>query len=543
MIGLLIKENEREIAREFFELWKTPWELYRPGRAYEVVISTIENETGIKTKLLLSLGHEKKVMDSGREHIPQTVKRNVILDYQKCELPIYGEALTFGISGYAKPVLLGRDGADVIGVQVPSADRKTIRIGINPFKEATTLLTEGQPAEYAHIPTVDMHISVLRDLIHGTGIPLTEIPPAPKGYDFVCCLSHDVDFIGIRYHFLDRTMLGFLYRALWGSLSDLISRRKTLAKVLQNWKAAFKLPAVYMGLAEDFWCDFDRFLEMEKGIGGTYLFLSRKNCPGEKRNGIASKIRGGKYTLADAQEKIQKLIEHGCEIGLHGIDAWINPESGLKEMDQLREVTNGAPLGVRMHWLYFDGGSPKILDDLGFLYDSTFGYNDAIGFRSGTTQPFRPLGVRNLLEIPMNVQDTALFYPDRMNLRECEALEKITRLITQAEKFGGVLTVNWHTRSLGPERLWGDFYQELLGILKSKNIWFATGRQVAEWFKKRRSVSFADIQREAVCNHPFPEKQEFSHLPELSLKSSGPRGVRTSPVEITNHPSCQGLFN
>ena len=41
-----------------------------------------------------------------------------------------------------------------------------------------------------------------------------------------------------------------------------------------------------------------------------------------------------------------------------------------------------------MHWLYFGDDSPKTLEAAGFDYDSTCGYNDAVGYRAGTSQVF-----------------------------------------------------------------------------------------------------------------------------------------------------------
>ena len=82
-----------------------------------------------------------------------------------------------------------------------------------------------------------------------------------------------------------------------------------------------------------------------------------------------------------------------------------------------------------MHWLYWKEASPKVLEDAGFTYDSTFGYNDAIGFRAGTTQPFCPLGAERLLELPLNIQDSAMFYSDRMMLSETEALNACREVI------------------------------------------------------------------------------------------------------------------
>ena len=146
--------------------------------------------------------------------------------------------------------------------------------------------------------------------------------------------------------------------------------------------------------------------------------------------------------------------------------------------------------GVRTAWLYFDQSSSRALEEAGFRYDSTHGYNDAVGFRSGTLQVFRPLGASQLLELPLVVMDSALFYPTRMGVSEAEALEACARLIDQAAAHGGVLTINWHTRSLQPERNWDAFYLELLALLKQRRVWFATASQATGWFSARRRIRF-----------------------------------------------------
>ena len=43
------------MVEEFFELFKTPWELYRPGRVYDVVIATADEMPDINAKLLACL--------------------------------------------------------------------------------------------------------------------------------------------------------------------------------------------------------------------------------------------------------------------------------------------------------------------------------------------------------------------------------------------------------------------------------------------------------------------------------------------------------
>src|SRR5438093_9792987 len=149
-----------------------------------------------------------------------------------------------------------------------------------------------------------------------------------------------------------------------------------------------------------------------------------------------------------------------------------------------------------MHWFMRDRNTASVLDDAGYDYDSTEGYNETIGYRAGTTQVFRPLGAKTLLELPLHIQDGALFYPQRLDLPEPEAKKRCQVLIEKASKFGGVLTLLWHDRSHAPERFWGDFYLKQLRELKLTGCWFGTGGQVVEWFRKRRQVRFEQIESE-----------------------------------------------
>jgi len=50
----------------------------------------------------------------------------------------------------------------------------------------------------------------------------------------------------------------------------------------------------------------------------------------------------------------------------------------------------------------------------------------------------------------------------------------VWRLVDDAERYGGALIINWHDRSLAPERLWGQFYVQLIDELKHRGAWFPT---------------------------------------------------------------------
>ena len=94
----------------------------------------------------------------------------------------------------------------------------------------------------------------------------------------------------------------------------------------------------------------------------------------------------------------------------------------------------------------------------------------------------------------------------------------IDRLTDQVEHFGGCLVINWHDRSLAPERLWYACYVRLLKDLKARGAWFATTAQAVAWFQKRRSVAFRTdgTPQEAVHANVIPH--HVDQLPRQRLR-------------------------
>jgi hypothetical protein len=371
-----------------------------------------------------------------------------------------------------------------------SGSQTVFRVGYDLFREIRHLVTSGQPPKYATRPTLELHISMLRSWILKAGVPVMEIPPSPPGADFMVCLTHDVDFAGIRMHRFDRTVGGFLYRALIGSVIDLWRGRCGWKKLVANWRAVLLLPAVYAGIAGDLWNRLEEYLELERGLKSTFYLIPFKDRPGTGMNGQPPRQRGCRYDISDVKTWPGRIRSQAGEVGLHGIDAWNDTEKGKEELERIRTGAGVSEVGVRMHWLYIGPQSFRRLEEAGFLYDSTWGYNDAVGFRAGTAQVYRPPGATRLLELPLAIQDTALFYRGRMGLGEEEALERCREVIRHCRRFGGTLVVNWHHRSLAPERQWGGFYGRLLEEIRRERVLFVTAREAVQWFQSRRSVVF-----------------------------------------------------
>ncbi len=488
MIGVITNTADRDIACEFFELFKTPWEFYRENAQYDIVLCNGDVRFDGTARLVIAYAGGCTSFDK-QQRIP-TIRRpsnGCVVLWQRDRIPVYGETVAFS-RGF--DVLTYEDSGEA-AAYVEQSEATFCRVGYDLFAEVGRLLTTGQPAEKAALPALELHISFLRDLIVECGVPLLEVPPVPEGYEFIVCLTHDVDHPSIRRHRWDHTAIGFLYRATLGSLRNLFRNRISLPDLLASWAAAAKLPFVYLGVANDFWCDFaERYLEIEKGIPSTFFVIPFRGRAGKNVDRRRARTRAANYGARDVAGSIRKILRAGGEVGLHGIDAWLEGTAAEVELAEIRGLTGAGEIGVRMHWLCYNQQSPCVLEAAGVPYDSSIGYNETVGYKAGTMQAYRPLGAKSLLELPLHVMDTALFYPAHLGLSSKQADACLRRMMEDAVRFGGSLTINWHDRSTAPERLWGATYRSLIQELARRGAWFATARQAVSWFQERRTLVF-----------------------------------------------------
>ena len=481
MISILASEADHPVVREFFELFKTPWQFHATGAPVKILLSAAQDVPINDAALVIVFGGERLAFDqdAGGGYESKTVPGAFKHDGR--DLPVYQRHL------------VEKNSQQVVFKRGRMNSRPFVRVGYDLFAEIRHLLTAGQPEANAAVPSLERHIGLLRELVLSHGLSLIEIPPRPSGHEFIACLTHDVDHVGIRNHKFDHTMFGFLYRATAGSVLDVCSGKKNFGQLGQNIFAALRLPLVHLGLAKDFWYQFDHYMALEAGRPSTFYVIPKKGETGLDAQGRRMPRRAASYDAADLREILQRLETAGKEVGVHGLDAWRDVEAGSDERGRIGGLVNRAAAGIRMHWLYFDAGAPEKLEAAGFLYDSTVGYNSTVGYRAGTVQVFKPLTTNQLLELPMHIMDTALFYPSYLNLSPKQADAVVRPLIENAVQLGGVLTVNWHDRSLAPERLWGNFYRQLLEQLQQKKAWFATAAQTVGWFRRRRSATFEQM--------------------------------------------------
>ena len=303
---------------------------YQAHRKYDVILCAGRWDFDEYTAPLILIYSGRKLPCDVTESYRLPMHRNdaCTVPYSGFPVPIYGDHLSFRDSTRALPV---QESPMTTIYRRKSHGSEVVRIGYDLFAEIRTLLTAGQSVVNAAIPALDLHIALLRDLIVSSGVPLVEIPPVPDGYRFLACLTHDVDHPMIRRHKFDHTIFGFLYRAILGSLVDVLRGRIPWRMLWTNWAAALKLPLVHLGLAKDYWSDIDRYVSLEERCTLILFCYSFRGTPGARLNRARRRsARAARYGAADISGQLRNLISAGCEIGLHGIDAWLDKSASQR---------------------------------------------------------------------------------------------------------------------------------------------------------------------------------------------------------------------
>jgi hypothetical protein len=167
---------------------------------------------------------------------------------------------------------------------------------------------------------------------------------------------------------------------------------------------------------------------------------------------------------------VETLRAVGAEVGLHGSYTAAADPQVLAEEKAALEALAGTLEGHRYHYLRGDPHRNLApLARLGLRYDTTLGFPDAVGFRAGIAQPFRPWDFEreeplDLLEIPLAVMDATLAEERYLGLSAKRAEPQLMRLLDWAAEHGGGFAVLWHPDRFDPVTSagWGRLYSRVL---------------------------------------------------------------------------------
>jgi hypothetical protein len=288
------------------------------------------------------------------------------------------------------------------------------------------------------------------------------------GTAYSLVLTHDIDVLSVVDLPIGRTLAGFFYRCLAENLLRLLRGGISPAQYYRSLHAAAECLPAKLGYGLDVWArSLGAMLSRERALGvrSTLFFIPLYGEAGVRpENGEpAPGNRAAFYRLGDHCEVLQQLVGDGWEVGVHGINAWRSVEDACRELHALKAVCpQQERVGIRMHWLYQRAGMWKHLDEAGFSYDSTLGWNGRIGFPGGKYTPFKPDGSKNLVVLPLNIQDGALLERAYLNLRPEQAWQAISEVLDVARAKHAVVTVLWHNNSFVAPRFWGDLYERVI---------------------------------------------------------------------------------
>jgi len=187
---------------------------------------------------------------------------------------------------------------------------------------------------------------------------------------------------------------------------------------------------------------------------------------------IAERTAGaldGEYELDDPwiRDLIRRVHERGHEVGLHpSYGSYREPGQIAKEFAKLRATADSLGVeqeewGGRQHFLRWEVGTTwPAWDEAGLAYDSSLGYAERVGFRSGTCHEHRTFDLRTgaelaLRERPLMVMDATLLEGKYMGLDHDEATERARGLRETCLRFGGDFTLLWHNSYLRSPAAWG----------------------------------------------------------------------------------------
>jgi len=312
------------------------------------------------------------------------------------------------------------------------------------------------------------------------------VPLWPEAQPFAICLTHDVDFV---------------------------SAESTPAQVVRSLRAAasgtgplrFVRPAVRLARAAVHGVRrtpsaLDALqrcvdLEREYGVTGSYFFtvfpdehVDRVDClylPGDR-----CRFDGRSTTVGQV---MRTLLAEGFDVGLHGsYHSALVPGMLARQKAVLEQALGSAIRTTRQHFLHWDVRmTPALQEQAGLAADSTLGFNRNVGYRAGTSLPFRHFDLEQgrelrLLQVPMILHDGPLFRPDGLELDVETAVDVSLQLVREAEETGGLVTLLFHPNSLARD----DFravYRAVLDRARERGAWIASLRDVVGWWDEREA--------------------------------------------------------
>jgi hypothetical protein len=263
----------------------------------------------------------------------------------------------------------------------------------------------------------------------------------PEKAIFRVKLTHDIDDVGMPFD-------------LRSALAHTLKRRSASATVRDLFATVSSSDPTELSLVR-------KLAEISKGRGLHSAFFWKSSPRTSYDSG---------YLLNNPKIKrvIGELLKSNFEVGVHpGYDTFHHRENLAREIGELKSALGVNSPGGRQHYLRWSTQTWRDWESCGLRYDSSVGFADQIGFRAGTSFPFRPWcwaenRELNLVEVPLILMDCTPVKYMRLDIHE--GLKRIRALVRRVEETGGVFTLLWHnTPLLDPDYI--GWYEAILDFL------------------------------------------------------------------------------
>jgi hypothetical protein len=273
-----------------------------------------------------------------------------------------------------------------------------------------------------------------------------------KKKDYQFFLTHDVD-------------IPFKFYSLKGSIKTLagdLLRRKNINKFIKNLRLFIDSRFDYK---KDPFNTFNFIFDINNKyeINSYFFFMGT----GVTKYDNAYAIKNYK-----TRQLIKEVKRNNNKIGLHSSYAsYEDSRQFQKEKKEVESVVGSSMTCGRQHYLNFS--VPKTwqnYEDASLLYDSTMGYADLPGFRSGVCYEYSVFNILtrkklHLIEKPLIVMECTIFEERYMNLQADKSYEEIIKYIDIIKKYRGEFTLLWHNNRL--ENKWQrELYIKVLSYAK-----------------------------------------------------------------------------
>jgi len=346
------------------------------------------------------------------------------------------------------------------------------------------------------VPEVD---EWLRDVAREPPVrDLEREPRWPGGAPFAVCLTHDVDVVAA----------GYTARQTWRLVRARATRTPGAAgaeltpRAVRALGAATALVWQRGGRAPDAGPVLEACVDAERrhGVTGSYFVPVHAGRADNPYDVCVHALddpctwRGRRHTLA---EVLRELAAEGFDVGLHGSYASATDGGRLaEERERLATALDRDVHTTRQHWLHWDvDRTPALQEAAGLRADSTLGFNRDVGFRAGTSLPFRWADASgrelDLVELPLVIQEAALTAANALELGRDEALATWARLLGAVRDTGGVMTLLVHPHALADPTV-AALYARAIADARDAGAWIADLAQVdAHWRAREARLGLA----------------------------------------------------